>query len=161
MMNVKAIEVNVGFSSTIIFFVWSVWGGFILHMMLSIYLAVLTMPGYDKPIRNIDDVLGWYCQAKVQSNSKSQTTWLEVILKLYRPPTPPTNNFKYRHLINRHSIFISFDLMWCLNPCSFTYFLKSSLLLNDCPLTDRETELKLESQRDWKWSSKRKSSQVD
>ena len=53
------IKLNVGFSSTLVFFVWSVWGGFILHMMLSNYLAVLTQPEYDTPIRNIDDLLGW------------------------------------------------------------------------------------------------------
>ena len=60
MVKLKAIEMkfNVGFSSTLVYFVWSVWGGFILHMMLSNYLAVLTKPEYDKFIRNIDDVLG-------------------------------------------------------------------------------------------------------
>ena len=51
-------KLKVGFSSTLMFIVWSVWGGFILHILLSNYLAVLTKPVYDKPIRNIDDLLG-------------------------------------------------------------------------------------------------------
>ena len=50
----------VGLSSTLIFLVWAVWGGFILHIILSNYLAVLTKPKYEMPIRNIDDVLGFY-----------------------------------------------------------------------------------------------------
>ena len=36
---------------------WSVWGGFILHMLLSNYLAVLMRPAYEEPIKNVDDVL--------------------------------------------------------------------------------------------------------
>ena len=60
MINIDTVwqKLSVGFSPTIVFFVWSIWGGFILHMMLSNYLAVLTKPTYDTPIRNIDDVLG-------------------------------------------------------------------------------------------------------
>ena len=49
---------NVGYSSTLAFLVWAIWGGFILHMMLSNYLAVLTQPVYEIPIRNIDDLIG-------------------------------------------------------------------------------------------------------
>ena len=49
---------NFGFSSAFACLVWVVWGGFILHMLLSNYLAVLMKPVYDKPIGTIDDVLG-------------------------------------------------------------------------------------------------------
>lgn len=60
MMKTKVVwqKMNVGFSSTLVFLVWTVWGGFLLHILLSNYLAVLTRPVYDKPIRNIDDLIG-------------------------------------------------------------------------------------------------------
>ena len=49
---------NFGFSSSVVFLCWAIWGGFLLHMVLSNYLAVLIKPVYDQPIKNIDDVLG-------------------------------------------------------------------------------------------------------
>ena len=54
-------KVEYGFSSTFVFLIWAIWGGFILHMMLSNYLAVLMKPVYSQPIRSIDDVLGKLC----------------------------------------------------------------------------------------------------
>ena len=39
------------------FIVWAIWGGFILHILLSNYLAVLIQPTYNKPIKTVDDVL--------------------------------------------------------------------------------------------------------
>ena len=50
-------SIDYGLSSSIAYLVWAVWGGFIFHMLLSNYLAVLMKPTYDEPIRNIDDVL--------------------------------------------------------------------------------------------------------
>ena len=59
-VNTRASQSNfeVGFSSTLPFVIWAVWGGFIYHMILSNYLAILMKPVYDKAIRNVDDVLG-------------------------------------------------------------------------------------------------------
>ena len=51
---------GIGFSSSFIFLVWTVWGGFILHMLLSNYLAVLIQPTFEKPIDTIEDILGEY-----------------------------------------------------------------------------------------------------
>ena len=39
-----------GFSFNIIYFTWAIWGGFLLHMLLSNYLPVLLKPVYDKPL---------------------------------------------------------------------------------------------------------------
>ena len=55
--NISFYNIDIGFSSTFVFLIWSVWGGFILHMLLTNYLAVLTKPNYDHPIRNLDDFL--------------------------------------------------------------------------------------------------------
>ena len=51
---------NVGFglSSSFAFLMWAIWGGFILHMLLSNYLAVLMKPTYEKPIDTVGDALG-------------------------------------------------------------------------------------------------------
>ena len=46
-----------GFSSSLVFLTWSVWAGFLLHMLLSNYLAVLLKPNYDQPLRNAADVV--------------------------------------------------------------------------------------------------------
>ena len=57
MINVRGWQkLDVGFSSAFLFFVWSIWGGFLLHMLLANYLAVLTKPGYEMPIRNIGEM---------------------------------------------------------------------------------------------------------
>ena len=55
--NISINNIDIGFSSTFAILIWSVWGGFILHMLLSNYLAVLTKPNYDQPIKNLDDFL--------------------------------------------------------------------------------------------------------
>ena len=39
-----------GVSFNIIYFTWAIWGGFLLHMLLSNYLPVLLKPVYDKPL---------------------------------------------------------------------------------------------------------------
>lgn len=46
-----------GFSSSVAILVWAVWGGFVLHIMLSNYLAVLMKPSYEKPINTVDDYI--------------------------------------------------------------------------------------------------------
>ena len=46
-----------GFSSSLVLLTWAVWAGFILHMLLSNYLAVLMKPNFEQPIRNAADVV--------------------------------------------------------------------------------------------------------
>ena len=55
--NISIKNIDIGFSSTLALLIWSIWGGFILHMLLSNYLAVLTQPNYEQPIQNLDDFL--------------------------------------------------------------------------------------------------------
>ena len=50
-------DTSFGVGSNIGFIVWAIWGGFILHMLLSNYLAVLMKPTFNKPIRTVEDVL--------------------------------------------------------------------------------------------------------
>lgn len=51
-------NIDFGFSSAFALLFWSIWGGFILHMMMSNYLAVLMRPTFGKPIDTIDDFIG-------------------------------------------------------------------------------------------------------
>ena len=50
-------ETDFGVGSNIVFLFWAIWGGFILHILLSNYLAVLMKPTYNKPIRTVEDVI--------------------------------------------------------------------------------------------------------
>ena len=74
--NISPKNFDIGFSSTFAFLVWSIWGGFILHMLESNYLAVLTQPTYEKPIRTLDDFL---------ASSKNAFTYTEggIFLEFY------------------------------------------------------------------------------
>ena len=46
-----------GFASTLMFLIWSIWGGFLDHMLQSNFLAVLVMPQWEAPIKSIQDVV--------------------------------------------------------------------------------------------------------
>ena len=51
-------NIGFGFSSQIVFLIWAIWGGFVLHMMLCEYLTVLIAPSYENAIKTMDDVIG-------------------------------------------------------------------------------------------------------
>ena len=88
--NISTKNFDIGFSSTFAFLVWSIWGGFILHMLLSNYLAVLTQPTYEKPIRTLDDLL---------ASSKNVFTYPDggIFLELYAEFDDP----KYTEMASR------------------------------------------------------------
>ncbi len=44
-------------SSNLVFTVWAVFGGFILHFLLSNYLTVLLMPSYEEPVDTVKDLI--------------------------------------------------------------------------------------------------------
>ena len=66
-------NIDFGFSSALAFLVWSIWGGFILHMLLSNYLAVLMKPTYEEPINNVDQVLGGNIKPNINMNNLIET----------------------------------------------------------------------------------------
>ena len=37
--------------------IWAVWGGFILHFLLSNYLSILLRPSYEKPVETAADLI--------------------------------------------------------------------------------------------------------
>ena len=45
-------------ASNIAFTIWAVWGGFILHFLLSNYLSVLLRPSYERPVETAADLIG-------------------------------------------------------------------------------------------------------
>ena len=44
-------------SSNLVFTIWAVFGGFILHFLLSNYLTVLLMPSYEIPVETAKDLI--------------------------------------------------------------------------------------------------------
>ena len=44
-------------SSNLVFTIWAVFGGFILHFLLSNYLSVLLLPSYEKPVDTTADLI--------------------------------------------------------------------------------------------------------
>ena len=48
---------SVGRSSNLVFTIWAVFGGFILHFLLSNYLSVLLKPSYEKPVDTPKDLI--------------------------------------------------------------------------------------------------------
>ena len=44
-------------ASNLIFTIWAVWGGFILHFTLSNYLSVLLKPSYEEPVETTQDMV--------------------------------------------------------------------------------------------------------
>ena len=44
-------------SSNLIYTIWAVFGGFILHFLLSNYLTVLLTPSYEKPVETAEDLV--------------------------------------------------------------------------------------------------------
>ena len=49
--------IGTGFSSNMVFIIWAVFGGFILHFLMSNYLTVLVKPTYEKPIETLQDMI--------------------------------------------------------------------------------------------------------
>ena len=43
--------------SNLVFTIWAVFGGFILHFLLCNYLTVLLRPRYEKPVENVTDLI--------------------------------------------------------------------------------------------------------
>ena len=50
-------SVPVGRSSNLVFTIWAVFGGFILHFLLSNYLTVLLRPSYEEPVETAEDLV--------------------------------------------------------------------------------------------------------
>ena len=48
---------SVGRASNLVFTIWAVFGGFILHFLLSNYLTVLLKPTYEEPVETAEDLL--------------------------------------------------------------------------------------------------------
>ena len=44
-------------SSNLVFTIWAVFGGFILHFLLSNYLTVLLMPSYEEAVETTEDLI--------------------------------------------------------------------------------------------------------
>ena len=50
-------SVPVGRASNLVFTIWALFGGFILHFLLSNYLTVLLKPSYEEPVETAEDLV--------------------------------------------------------------------------------------------------------
>ena len=48
---------SVGGASNMLYLVWAIFGGFILHFLLSNYLSVFLRPEYEKPVNTAEDMV--------------------------------------------------------------------------------------------------------
>ena len=46
-----------GVSLNIVYAIWAVWGGFLMHIIMMNYLSVLLKPSYEKAVETVDDVI--------------------------------------------------------------------------------------------------------
>ena len=44
-------------ANNLVYTIWAVWGGFILHFLLSSYLTVLLRPSYEEPVETAADLI--------------------------------------------------------------------------------------------------------
>ena len=44
-------------ASNLVYTIWAVFGGFILHFLLSNYLTVLLKPSFEEPVETVEDVI--------------------------------------------------------------------------------------------------------
>ena len=58
-IRVPILKVNLqfGFASRMVFLLWCVCGGLLLHMLESNYLTILLKPSYEKPADNAEDIV--------------------------------------------------------------------------------------------------------
>ena len=53
----QAARFNFGFASNMVFLLWCVCGGLLLHMLEANYLNILITPNYEKAIDSAEDIL--------------------------------------------------------------------------------------------------------
>ena len=53
----QAARFNFGFASNMVYLLWCVCGGFLLHMLESNYLTILLTPTYEKPVDTPEDII--------------------------------------------------------------------------------------------------------
>ena len=96
----SSIKLDFGLASNFAFLVWAIWGGFILYMLESNYLAVLMQPKFEKPINTIEDVLKSNLNALykfegfekvLRESSNEKNNQLAEVIKV--PETDGTKNF--------------------------------------------------------------------
>ena len=54
---IKRYTVGRTFASNLVYTIWAVFGGFILHFLLSSYLTVLLKPSYEEPVETAEDLI--------------------------------------------------------------------------------------------------------
>ena len=56
-MRIMGIRFPLGFSSNMVFLIWCVFGGFLLHILECNYLTVLVKPNYERFIDSSSDII--------------------------------------------------------------------------------------------------------
>ena len=56
-MRMMGIRFPLGFSSNMVFLIWCVFGGFLLHILECNYLTVLIRPNYERFVDTVSDII--------------------------------------------------------------------------------------------------------
>ena len=80
------------FASNLIFTIWAVFGGFILHFLLSNYLSVLLRPTYETPVETAEDLVK-------RDIIPFMSDGFEIYIELFAASTDPNYQELSRRLI--------------------------------------------------------------
>ena len=92
-------------SSNIVFTIWAVFGGFILHFLLSNYLSVLLRPSFEEPVENAADMIKRNITLILWPTALSYS-------QFFRDSTDPNIQEVYRRLIIAKNWDVYEDLRW-------------------------------------------------
>ena len=74
---------SAGFSSNLVFLVWAVFGGFLLHILLCNYLTVLLKPRYEEPVNSAHDLIERNITPFIDNGFRRQDGTSENYLQIY------------------------------------------------------------------------------
>ena len=74
---------SAGFSSNLVFLVWAVFGGFLLHILLCNLLTVLLKPRYEEPVNSAHDLIERNITPFIDNGFRRQDGTSENYLQIY------------------------------------------------------------------------------
>ena len=96
-------------ASNLVFTIWAVFGGFILHFLLSNYLTVLLRPGYEEPVNTVEDLV-----------KRNITPFVYPTSEMIRRMFAASSDEKYQKLSQR--LIIPRAEGDCIYNCNVRYF---------------------------------------
>ena len=85
-------------SSNLVYTIWAMWGGFILHFLLCNYLTVLLRPSYEEPVETAADLI-----------KRDITPFLQPGAEIYRQFFAASTDPNYQEIAKRLVIAKDYD----------------------------------------------------